>query len=177
MKAFLTMTFVASIVALLGGCAALIHAQNPEEFRQRARPSYTEQHTVNRPYKTVSDTIARKARECLNASYRKEYTEYNGPYATRKQSTVTFKPTVQVTSTRTTIAVQQAYLPRPPDFLDFQKTPPDGLYIIVADAYPHGNQTRLVLYGTTKAWMPPIPRAIMNWAAGTNMGCPDLSSV
>lgn len=174
MKACLAMIGGLS-VALLGGCASMQHVQNPEEYRARMPESYTEKQTIKRPYRTVAEAIAKKTRECLDISRRKEYTEYNGPYAFKVVKTVKYKPTIQNGANKLTVALQLAYVPKPSP--DFQNTPPDGMYIMLADVYPSGKDTTLHLYGVGPGYTKPVYQALRNWASGTNMGCPDLSSV
>lgn len=158
------------LLGMLSGCAALVLPQNPDEFRARMPESYQERHHIKRPYRVAADVLAKKARECLNVSFRHEYTEYNGPYRIKRQTTVKYKSTMREAGGKTVLAVQYTNIPK--QILPFQKEPPDGMYVVVADLYPRGNETQLVISGIDSGG---IQKAIKNWAAGTNMGCPDLT--
>ena len=58
-----------------------------------------------------------------------------------------------------------------------QKTPPDGLYILVADATAAGEKaTKLTIYRGNLAKAKEIGGAIRAWAKGEKTTCPDLNT-
>ncbi len=174
MKGHLAAAMAGLSFGMLGGCAALILPQNPDEFRagvmESPSLSYTERHHVKRPYHLVANEIAKKARECLNGSFRRKYIVYNGPYRYWVQDTAKYKSTIQATGRKLVLAVQYTTIPK--QISSIQKEPPDGKYLIVVDTYPRGDGTQIDIYSIEKL----LNQAIKHWAAGTNMGCPDLSS-
>ena len=160
------------LLGMLSGCAAMVAPQNPDEFRARIPESYKERHHIKRPYRVVADVLAKKARECLNISFRMEWVEYNGPYRHKRQTTVKYKSTMHEAGGKTVLAVQYKAIPK---LFPVQNEPPDGIYAVVVDAYPSGNGTQLDIYGL-ESNKRLVPQAIKHWANGTNMGCPDLST-
>jgi hypothetical protein len=174
MRTCQTLIFIFFSVAL-SGCASFMQPQNAEEFRTRVPESYIERVDIQRPYVAVANTIKKKAPECLDIAVRKEGTEYNGPYSFKKKWTTRYVSTIRVSSTKAELNLQFDVIPRPKP--DLQNTPPEGLYIMSITVTPvNKDTTRLVIYGGTHQWKT-IPQAVKNWATGTNMGCPDLSSI
>lgn len=177
-EGMLRTVLVGSILAangLLAGCAGLQAPQNADEFRSRVSAQYIETQDIHRPFVYVAAAITRKAGECFNASFDKEYIDYNGPYALKRRSTLKYTGTVITSKSKATIAVQFASRPRRQP--NWQNEPANGLYLLVADAYPHGNGTRLELYGTVPEYEP-LHSSIKEWANGTKLkGCPELSSM
>jgi hypothetical protein len=170
-------TALAGAVALVGllsaGCAGLTHPQNAEEFRAKVPAMWTEKTVVKRPFRTVADVLKKKSSECLDVTVTREFTEYNGPYSSRRTRTVKYRPTVEVSSKRAALQLQLDDGARG----GMQNVPQGGMYIMVFDAYPVSNDTtRLEIYGGSMSFKV-IPDAIKSWINGTSMGCPDLSKI
>jgi hypothetical protein len=57
------------------------------------------------------------------------------------------------------------------------KEPEGGYYLLVADAYPiDAKRSRIEIFGPSKGH-DVLTRAIMGWATGKNLGCPDLTKI
>jgi len=164
---------VASTGALvLQGCGSM--PQTAEEFRKAAPGAMlgkTDTYEVNRAYREVSATFQRKAPECLNMAVRTV-----SQTSTSYQNILTeYKATVVPAGERAELHLQQLH--KGGGVIYASKPPEGGMYIIVADAYPlPGNRTRMQLYGPSIGY-DVVYRAIRGWAAGDNLGCPDLTKI
>jgi hypothetical protein len=144
-----------------------------EEFRKMAPGAFlvkTESYEVNRSLKQVAAAFQKRAPECLTQRIRMSERS-----ATHSLLVVTsYKPTVVVGSERAELHLQQRH---DQGVVKVYDEPPDGRYIIVADAYPvSGNRTRIELIGPSKGY-DVVYRAINGWATGENMGCPDMTKI
>lgn len=123
----------------------------------------------------VADTLKKKVPECLNTSVISEERVINGPYSFMQTTTRVFKPTLNIAGDKLELYVQLNVLPRPR--INPQNIPPDGYHLAVYDASPAGKDaTRLTIHGAISQ-REVINRAVKNWVAGTNMACPDLTSI
>lgn len=165
----------ALLLSLLGGCAALNFPQDATEFRSRM-PSYAiETIEVKRPFQAVADTLKKKVPECLDTSVVSEEWGANGPYRFMQTITRVFKPTLNIAGDKLELYVQLNVLPR--SKINPQNIPPDGWHLALYDAFPVGKDaTRLTIYGA-HSQREILNRAVKNWVAGTNMACPDLTSI
>jgi len=155
------------LVILLSACGAL--PQTPAEHREQAKSGRTffrsDSFEVKRPLAEVARTFQRKAPECLSFSM-----------ATTTRPNIGFGSTTNVWG-----KTKQAVLVSPNKAeLHFQakikgqvgKEPEDGVYYMVADAYPAGkDRTRVDMYWITRVDL--LAQAIRGWASGENLGCPD----
>ncbi len=118
---------------------------------------------VNRPVEEVADAFKKRADECLNLAIGSQTKPTFGtPSSVHYYAKV--KPTVATSAKRTEMYVQILF--------EHQiGVPKDGMYYLIADAYPSGKGTRVDLYRRTK--MGTVGEAIRGWASGKNMGCPD----
>ena len=158
--------------ALLQGCGNM--PQNAEEFRKAAPGAMlgkTDSYEINRSYRDVAATFQRKAPECLNMAVRTV-----SQTSTSYQNILTeYKATVVPGDERAELHLQQLH--KGGGVIYPSKPPEGGAYIIVADAYPMpGNRTRMQLYGPSMGY-DVVYRAILGWAAGDNLGCPDLTKI
>jgi len=158
--------------ALLQGCGNM--PQNAEEFRKAAPGAMlgkTDSYEINRSYRDVAATFQRKAPECLNMAVRTV-----SQTSTSYQNILTeYKATVVPGDERAELHLQQLH--KGGGVIYPSKPPEGGAYIIVADAYPMpGNRTRMQLYGPSMGY-DVVYRAIRGWAAGDNLGCPDLTKI
>jgi hypothetical protein len=163
-----TLSLAAAV--LLTGCVTQ-HPQNAEEFRKAAPGAFmakVETHEINRSAREVGATFRSRAPECLNMRVR-TVSQAPGSY----QVIVSlYKPTVVVTSERSELHLQRHH---EAGVMRVTKEPEGGYYLIVADAYPvDARRSRLQIYGPSKGY-DVIYRAIIGWASGTDLGCPDLT--
>lgn len=86
-----------------------------------------------------------------------------------------FKPTLNIAGDKLELYVQLNVLPR--SRINPQNIPPDGWHLALYDASPVGKDvTRLTIYGA-HSQREILNRAVKNRVAGTNMACPDLTSI
>ncbi len=154
-----------SLAVLVSACAV---PQTPSEYRTAAKAgnalSTYESIDVNRPVADVAATFRAKAAECL--SYRIGSTKK--PVIGFGSSTHYYgvaKPTVKKSSSKVELYFQVSYEN------EVGKVPKDGMYHLVADAYPHGKKTRVDIYRRNNAAV--LGEAVKGWASGENLGCPD----
>jgi hypothetical protein len=162
-------TFAAAAV-LLSGCVTQ-HPQNAEEFRKAAPGAFlakVETHEINRSMQAIGATFRKRAPECLNMRVTTT-SQTSGSY----QVIVSlYKPTVVVTDARAELHIQRHH---EKGVLAVTKEPEGGYYLIVADAYPvDANRSRLQIFGPSVGY-DVIYRAIIGWATGKELGCPDLT--
>lgn len=161
---------VALFTMLLSGCA-ISHPQTAEEFRKAVPGAFmgkVETFEVNRPLSEVAKTFQKKAPECLNVTI-KTTSQTRMSY---QVIITTYKPTVLVTEKKAELHVQFHH---EAGVLNVSKEPEGGYYLIVADAIPlDKNTTRVDLYRPSMGYDALI-KAIKGWAAGENLGCPDLT--
>ena len=169
MKIPLASLFAAATV-LLSGCVTQ-HPQNAEEFRKMAPGAFlvkVENHEINRSMRQISDTFRKRAPECLNMRVRTT-SQTTGSY----QVIVSlYKPTVVVSGERAELHLQRHH---EAGVMRVTKEPEGGYYLMVADAYPvDARKSRLQIIGPSKGY-DVIWRAILGWATGKDLGCPDLT--
>ena len=155
---------------LLAGCVTQ-HPQNAEEFRKMAPGAFlikVENHEINRSVRQVGETFQKRAPECLNVRVRTT-SQAPGSY----QVIVSlYKPTVVVTNERAELHLQRHH---EAGVMRVTKEPDGGYYLMVADAYPvDAKRSRLQIIGPSQGY-DVIWRAILGWATGKDLGCPDLS--
>ena len=161
---------LAVAAVLLSGCVTQ-HPQNAEEFRKVAPGAFlvkVETHEINRSMRQIGETFNRRAPECLNMRVRTT-SQAPGSY----QVIVSlYKPTVVVTSERAELHLQRHH---EAGVMRVTQEPPGGYYLMVADAYPvDAKRSRLQIIGPSKGY-DVIWRAILGWATGKELGCPDLT--
>ena len=169
MAASIARTLIAAAV-LLSGCVSQ-HPQNAEEFRRMAPGAFmvkVETHEINRSMRQIGDTFQKRAPECLNMRVRTT-SQTTGSY----QVIVSlYKPTVVVTGERAELHLQRHH---EAGVMRVTKEPEGGYYLMVADAYPvDAKRSRLQIIGPSKGY-DVIWRAILGWATGKDLGCPDLT--
>lgn len=162
-------TLVAATV-LLAGCVTQ-HPQNAEEFRKAAPGAFlakTETHEINRSMRDIGATFRKRAPECLNMRVTTT-SQTSGSY---QVIVSVYKPTVVVTDERAELHIQRHH---EKGVLAVTKEPEGGYYLIVADAYPvDAKRSRLQLFGPSMGY-DVIYKAIIGWATGKDLGCPDLT--
>ena len=161
---------LAAATVLLAGCVTQ-HPQSAEEFRKVAPGAFlvkVENHEINRSVRQIGDTFQKRAPECLNMRVR-TVSQTPGSY----QVIVSlYKPTVVATSERAELHLQRHH---EAGVMRVTKEPEGGYYLMVADAYPvDAKRSRLQIIGPSMGY-DVIWRAMLGWATGKDLGCPDLS--
>ena len=160
----------ATATVLLCGCVTQ-HPQNAEEFRKMAPGAFlvkVETHEVNRSVREIGATFRARASECLNMRVTTT-SQTQGSYQVIVSA---YKPTVVVTDQRAELHLQRHH---EKGVLAVTKEPDGGYYLMVADATPvDAKKSRLQIIGPSKGY-DVIYTAIIGWATGKNLGCPDLS--
>jgi hypothetical protein len=157
------------LALLLTGCGSM--PRTPDILVQNAKDgsmfSDKEIFVVNRPIEQIADIFKRKSTDCLNVQVTRTWRE-NGLLSKEER---VYKPSLQITKQRTRLMLQTKVL----NNTDLGGPPPDGWYMMVADAYPvDKNTTRVESY---VQWTGEniVFKAVKHWANGTNMGCPDMT--
>jgi hypothetical protein len=163
-------TFTTATVLLLCGCVTQ-HPQNAEEFRKMAPGAFmvkVETHEINRSTREIGATFRKRAPECMNIRVRTT-SQTTGSY---QVIVSVYKPTVVVSDERAELHLQRHH---EQGVLAVTKEPEGGYYLMVADAYPvDAKRSRLQIIGPSMGY-DVIYRAIIGWATGKELGCPDLT--
>jgi hypothetical protein len=161
---------LAAATVLLAGCVTQ-HPQNADEFRKMAPGAFmvkVENHEINRSVRQIGDTFQKRAPECLNMRVR---TVDQAPGSFQVIVSL-YKPTVVVTAERAELHLQRHH---ERGVLAVTKEPEGGYYLMVADAYPvDARRSRLQIIGPSMGY-DVIWRAMLGWATGKDLGCPDLT--
>jgi len=169
MKMPINRTFAAATV-LLCGCVTQ-HPQNAEEFRKVAPGAFmvkVENHEINRSLKEIGATFRARAPECLNMRVTTT-SQTPGSYQVIVSA---YKPTVVVTGERVELHLQRKH---EKGVIAVTKEPEGGYYLMVVDAYPvDAKRSRMQTIGPSRGY-DVIYQAIMGWATGKSLGCPDLA--
>jgi hypothetical protein len=156
---------------LLSPLGCISHPQSAEEFRKAVPGAFSatvETFEVNRPFSQVATTFQKMGPDCLSKTI-KTTSQTNRSY---QVIVTTYKPTVVVTGKKVELHVQQHH---EQGVLNVSKEPQGGYYLLVADAQPvTPGKTRIDLYRPSMGHGVLI-EAVKNWAAGENVGCPDLT--
>jgi hypothetical protein len=159
--------FAVVLTALLSACGSL--PQTPAEHREQAKSGRTsfrsDSFEVKRPLADVVRTFQKKAPECLSFSM-STTTRPNIGFGSTTNVWGETKQTVLTFANRTELYFQAKIKGQ------VGKEPEDGVYYMVADAYPVGkNRTRVDMYWITRVDL--LAQAIRGWASGEDLGCPD----
>lgn len=162
------------VVVLLAGCGSMpstpdLLVQNVKDNKMFAEKDIFE---VKRPIEEIAEVFKKKANECLKQTVTSTSRDSTAGVTTTRREVRSYKPMVVVSKQRTRLTLQSKTIEGATELGDI---PPDGWYMMVADAYPVSkNVTRIESYmqwpGTRAPFM-----AVKHWASGTNMGCPDLT--
>jgi len=159
-----------ALCVLLAACAQN-YPQNAQEFRDAVPGAFmgkVQTFEAKRPLREVAKTFQARAPECLNVSVR-----------TVSQSSTSYQNILAVYKATVVNNPQKAELHLQRDYrsgvLVPGKVPPGGLYMLVADATAvDAKRTRIDIYGPSMG-ADVVIRAINGWAAGENLGCPDMT--
>jgi len=163
MKRIHVLTIV--VAAAFAGCGS--NPMTPEEYRDAIRKhslGKVESFEVKRPLSEVARTFQKKAPECLNFKLTSTQTPTIG-FGSLTRVYAVGKPTVLVSGNKAELHFQinhaQSVVPEPPD----------GAYIVIADARAVGrDRARVEIYYANGAV---VAEAIRAWANGDERGCPD----
>ena len=164
-------SYIVVLGLILSGCAGHM-PQTADEFRQEVPGAFmgmVEKFEVDRPYTEVGKSFQKMAPQCLDVRI-KMTSQTNMSY----QVIVTkWNPTVKITDQKAELHIQQLH---EKGVLNVYEVPDNGYYMMVIDAIPAGkNSSQIVMYRSSvgnKA----LVKAIKGWAAGKNVGCPDLTA-
>lgn len=163
-------TGLVGFAILLSGCGSA--PMTPAEYRDAAKAggalSMFETFEVKQPVAHVAQTFKKKAAECLQLSMGTTSKPVIG-FGSSTRFYGSTKPTVLVSANKVELDFQVAVEKQ------VGNVPKDGMYYLVADAYPLKNgKTRVDIYRRTKVDV--LAQAIRQWAAGNDTGCPDLTN-
>ena len=165
-----------ALFALTTGCAMNVKLpMTGDEMRQMSQKP-TETYEVNKSYKDVSETVAKKAEQCLNISIKTTTHMSNGA---KTISYLHYKPTVKKQNGVLTLELQQSHEGGNRIQLGQPKMPEGGMYIVLADVKAAGKSTAVDLYYGKLGFINPyenIVNAVKGWADGSIRGCPDLAN-
>jgi len=163
MKRIHLFTIVAAVA--LAGCGS--NPMTPEEYRDAIRKhslGKVETFEVKRSLSEVARTFQKKAPECLNFKLTSTQTPTIG-FGSSTRVYAIAKPTVLVSGNKAELHFQVKSIG------NMAPEPPDGNYIVVADARAAGkDRTRVEIYRGGGAV---VAEAIRAWANGDERGCPD----
>jgi hypothetical protein len=149
------------------------HPQTAEEFRSAVPGAFmgkVESFEVDRPFSDVAGTFQKKAPACLHKTVRTT-SQTNMSY---QVIVTTYNPTVLVGDDKAELHLQQHH---EAGVLNVTKEPEGGYYLMVADAFPVGdNRTHVDLYRPSMGF-DVIVKGIKGWATGEIQGCPDLTKL
>ena len=163
--------YIAILGVFLNGCAGHM-PQTADEFRKGLPDAFmgkVEKFEVNRPYTEVGKSFQKMAPQCLDVRI-KTTSQTNTSY----QVIVTkWNPTVKINEQKAELHIQQLH---EKGVLNIYEVPENGYYMMVVDAVPlDKNSSEVVMYRSSVGNKALI-KAIKGWAAGENIGCPDLTA-
>ena len=154
---------------LMGGCGPV--PQNAAELRTAIDKGSGKKDVseVDRPLATVSNSFEEMGPKCFNKRVESTSTR-SGPYG-GSSHTMVWDYRVKVTrlASKTEMSLQQEFVG---GVISPNTAPEGGFYVLVADAEPAGNKTRITIYGSSA--QDTLFDAIKAWAEG-GTDCPDLS--
>jgi hypothetical protein len=161
-----------TLAVVLSGCGTM--PQTADEFREAVPGALTgkvETFDVDRPFSAVAETFEEKGPECLNKTVSTTSTTPGQYGPVVSTYTVTYKPTVLVTENKAELHLQQ----HTDNTVKVHKEPDGGYFLLVADAYPIGdNKTRVDLY-CPAIGHDSLIKAVKAWGTGESVGCPDFT--
>lgn len=169
----ITIVFI-FIAALLAGCGSM--PKTPDILVQNAKDdsmfSEKDVFEVKRPLEEVTEVFKKKANECLKQTITSTSADGTPGIRTYRREVRVYTPRVIVSKQRTRLTLQSKVTEGSTELGDI---PPDGWYMMVADAYPVGKSTTRVESYIQWPDQRAAFTAIKHWASGTNMGCPDMT--
>jgi len=162
--------FIAILSTLLYGCGHM--PQTAEEFRTEVPGAFMGEvvkFDVKRSYTDIGKTFQKMAPKCLDVRI-KTTSQTNMSY----QVIVTkWNPTVKISDKKAELHIQQVH---EKGVLNVHEVPEKGYYRMVVDAIPTGKNSSQVVMYRASVGNKTLNKAILGWAAGENIGCPDLTT-
>ncbi len=154
----------------LSGCVGHM-PQSADEFRKELPGAFlgeVEKFEVNRSFTDIGKTFQKMAPKCLDVRVTS-----TSQTSTSYQVIVTkWNPTVKITDKRTELHIQQLH---EQGVMNVYEVPPNGYYMMVVDAVPVSKDKSQVIMYRSSVGNDTLIKAIKGWAAGENIGCPDLT--
>ncbi|HEY3487296.1 MAG TPA: hypothetical protein VGL10_04465 [Gammaproteobacteria bacterium] len=154
----------------VSGCGSvpMTHTEYRDAVKQSDSSLLTrDSFEVGRSFADVSRSIQRKASECLNYQLAINIRENNVNRIAQERG----KPTLIASKNKLEMYFQAKVTPSG----NIMKEPPDGLYLLLAEAYPIGKgRTKVDIY---RARVEVVAQAIKAWAWGKEQGCPDPARI
>ena len=164
-------SYIVVLGMVLSGCAGHM-PQTADEFRKEAPGAFmgmVEKFEVDRPHTEVGKSFQKMAPQCLDVRI-KTTSQTNMSY----QVIVTkWNPTVKVSDQKAELHIQQLH---EKGVLNIYEVPDKGYYMMVVDAIPLGKSSSQVVMYRSSVGNKALVKAIKGWAAGKNVGCPDLTA-
>ena len=162
--------YIVILSVLVHGCAGHM-PQTADEFRQELPGAFlgeVEKFEINRSYTDIGKSFQEMAPQCLDVRI-KTTSQTNMSY----QVIVTkWNPTVKISGQKAELHIQQLH---EKGVLNVYETPEKGYYMMVVDAIPLGRDSSEVVMYRSSIGNKALIKAIKGWAAGKNIGCPDLT--
>lgn len=163
--------FYITVFGLLSGCAGHM-PQTADEFRKELPGSFlgeVERFKVNRSYADVGRSFQKMAPQCLDVRIKS-----TSQTSTSYQVIVTkWNPTVKIDDHKAELHIQQLH---EQGVLNVYEVPDKGYFMMVVDAVPLKNNSSEVIMYRSSVSNKALIKAIKGWAAGENIGCPDLTA-
>jgi hypothetical protein len=173
-KCFTFCQGAAAALLVFGGCASLQPSQTAEAFRREASGALLPRSgalEVERPLREVAEVFRKKAPECLDLTATASVKTITAFREIIRTYVTTYKPTVVESAQRAELHVQWRTLGE----IHLSPPPAGGAYRLVVDAYPlEGERTRLQWFAPSAA-DDFLVHAVVGWATGESMQCPDLT--
>jgi len=155
---------------ILYGCGHM--PQTADEFRTEVPGAFMGEvvkFEVNRSYTDIGKSFQKMAPKCLDVRI-KTTSQTNMSY----QVIVTkWNPTVKISKQKAELHIQQVH---EKGVLNVYEVPEKGYYRMVVDAIPTGKNSSQVVMYRASVGNKTLNKAILGWANGENIGCPDLTT-
>jgi hypothetical protein len=165
-----------SLFALLTACAAY-PLKSHDDFRAalQQNPNMVgvriEKFEVSRPMSQTAQFVSQKSNECLRHTIRITSKTSSGGYGpVIQEGLIKYEPHADISPTKATVYTTETSM-------NLKGEPTrDPYYTFVADFTPTSrNKTKVELYYVWGEPRPLVVKAVKAWAAGTDVGCPNLS--
>lgn len=163
--------FISSLsIAFMTGCVGHM-PQTADEFRKELPGAFlgeTERFEVSRSHIDIGKSFQKMAPKCLDV----RITTTSQTTTSYQVITTKWNPTVKISSKKAELHIQQLH---EQGVMNVYEVPEKGYYMMVVDAIPLSkNRSEVVMYRSSVG-NEALIKAIKGWAAGNNIGCPDLT--
>jgi len=165
--------FMTCFTLLLVGCITM--PETPEILIKNVKDGgiYTEKDifVVNKPISQIAAVLKNKSAECLQQKVSLTMQDASPGIKLNRKEVHVYTPKVTVKNYHVRLTLQEKVTE---GATQLGNPPPDGMYMMVVDAYPiDKNSTRVESYiqsGGRSAF-----KAVKLWATGKDMSCPNLN--